>query len=354
MSFPALRDDLGVAEGYHSPQLDVEVRLNTNESPLPPPSGFLNELAEAAQTVCYNRYPDRQAWALREDLAALHGVRPEQVFVANGSNEVLQSVMLGFGGPGRKVATFEPTYAMYGTIARTTLTALVEGERGSDMTLSMQEVRRVMGEASPEITILTSPNNPTGMVEPAELVAATVAEAPGLVLVDEAYAQFAPHSALSLLDEDTPLVVTRTFSKTWSMAASRLGYLIGPERVVAPLWEKVALPYHLDSLKQQAGRLALRHSNEMEARVVSIIKGRERIMDGLAELAVTTWPSGANFVLFRPQKLEGNQVWQRLVERGVLVRNCSGWPRLGGCLRVTVGTPKENDRFLDALKEVLA
>jgi histidinol-phosphate aminotransferase len=180
--------------------------------------------------------------------------------------------------------------------------------------------------------------------------------APGLVVVDEAYAQFAGWSALDLVREDRPLAVVRTFSKTWSMAAARLGYLVAPAWLVARL-EQVVLPYHLDAAKQIAGTLALRHVDEMDERVKIIVDERDRLADGLASLPVEVFPSGANFVLFRVgggDVAEGHRVWQSLVDRSVLVRDCSGWPRLGGCLRVTIGTPPENDRFLRALTEALA
>jgi histidinol-phosphate aminotransferase len=185
------------------------------------------------------------------------------------------------------------------------------------------------------------------------MVRALLDVAPGLVVVDEAYAQFADWTALDMVREDVPLVVVRTFSKTWSMAAARLGYLVGPSWLVRHL-EDVVLPYHLDAAKQEAGRLALGHVDEMDERVKTIVAERERLIEGLAGLPVETFPSGANFVLFRVAPRSGREVWQGLVDRSVLVRDCSGWPRLDGCLRVTVGTPAENDRFLAALAEVLA
>ena len=353
--FPPLRDDLGVMDGYHSPQVDVEVRLNTNESPLPPPAAFVAALAEEVAATAFNRYPDRRAWALREALAELHGggVTPENIFVANGSNEVIQCLLLAYGGPGRVAAVFEPTYAMHSTIARMTGTAVAQGERCADFTLDAHEVRRVLEAAAPSVTFLCSPNNPTGRVEPKDLVDEILDRAPGLVLCDEAYGQFASWSALPMVDEDVALVVTRTYSKTWSMAAARLGYLVGPRRVVAPLWEKAALPYHLDALKQAAGRLAVRYTAEMEERVTLLVSERERVAAALGSLPVDTWPSEANFLLFRPRTRAGPDVWQGLLDRSVLIRNCASWPRLDGCLRVTVGTPAENDRFLAALSEVL-
>lgn len=339
-------------EGYHSPQLDVEVRLNTNESPVPPPAAWRAELADELDRLAWHRYPDRSALALRTAIGELHDVGPEQVFAANGSNEVLQTLCLTYGGGDRKAAVFEPTYALHSHIARICGTEVAEGERADDLTLDLAEVRRVMDQGEPAITFLCSPNNPTGLVESEETVRAVLTSAPGLVVVDEAYAQFAPWSALSLVSEDVPLVVTRTYSKTWSMAAARLGYLIGPAWLVADL-AKVVLPYHLDSCKQAAGRLALRHRAEMDARVAGLVEERGRLSAGLGQLPVHVWPSGANFVLFRPREADGAEVWHRLVERSVLVRNCSSWPRLEGCLRVTVGTCAEDDRFLAALGQVL-
>jgi len=347
-----VRDDLSDLEGYHSAQVIVDVRLNTNESPYPPPAAWREAFLDELAGVPFHRYPDRQALALRTAIGELHGVGPHQVLVGKGSNEVLQAVCLAYGGHGRQVAVFEPTYALHSHIARITGTGVAVGERAADFSLDLDEVRRVLDEARPAVTFLTSPNNPTGLVEPREAVEAVLSMAPGLVVVDEAYAQFAPWSSLSLLADDRPLVVTRTFSKTWSMAACRMGYLVGPANVVAQL-ERVVLPYHLDAASQIAGRLALRFQAEMETRVAAVVAERERLLAGLARLPVELWPSAANFVLFRPLALGGAAVWKALVERSVLVRDCSSWARLAGCLRVTVGTPAEDDAFLSALTDVL-
>ncbi len=358
-----VRDDLRALEGYHSAQVDVRVRLNTNESPEPPPAAFRDAVAAEVSRIDWNRYPDRAATELREAIAATHGVDASQVFAANGSNEVLQTVLLAYAGPGRTVVTFEPTYQMHAQIARVTGATVVEGERADDFTLDPAEVERVLTEHRPHVVFLTSPNNPTGLVEPAERVRQLLDLAPGLVVVDEAYAQFADWSALDLVGEDVPLVVTRTFSKTWSMAAARLGYLIGPSWLVAEL-DKVVLPYHLDAVKQIAGRLALRFSDDMNDRVGHIVAERSRIVAAMSALPLDVFPSGANFVLFRvrrgahpdaqPGSPSGRDVWQGLVERSVLIRDCSSWPRLDDCLRVTIGTPEENTEFLTALADVLA
>jgi histidinol-phosphate aminotransferase len=339
-------------EGYHSPQVDVAVRLNTNEAPVPPPAGFTEALAGRLAAVAWHRYPDRAAAGLRARLAAHHGVDPAWVFAANGSNEVLQTLCLAYGGAGRSVATFEPTYALHGHIARVTGTAVAVGERRADFTVDLDEVRRVLDAATPAITFLCSPNNPTGTIDPPEVVSEVLALAPGLVVVDEAYGQFAPRSAIGEVTADGPLVVVRTFSKTWSMAAARLGYCVASPEVVAAL-EKVVLPYHLDAVKQVAGELALEFEAEMRARVAALVEERGRLVAGLAALDVDVFPSGANFVLFRPRRVGGKETWQGLLDRSVLVRDCSSWPRLEGCLRVTVGTPAEDDAFLAALEEVL-
>jgi histidinol-phosphate aminotransferase len=349
------RDDVALMSGYHSPQVEVDARLNTNESPFPPPDEWQARLAKAVAAIDWNRYPDRSASALRASIGRLHGVGPEQVFAANGSNEVLQTLMLTYAGAGRDVAVWEPTYALHSHIARVVGSTVVEGERSADFGLDLDEVDRIFADASPAVAFLCSPNNPTGVVDTEDDVRHVLERARAadtLLVVDEAYAQFAPWSATGLVDEDTPLVVTRTFSKTWSMAAARLGYLIGPAWLVEQL-DKTVLPYHLDAFKQVAGVLALEYVDEMEARVAQLVEERGRLAAALAELPVEVWPSGANFVLFRPTTHAGDEVWRGLVERSVLVRDCSSWPRLDGCLRVTIGTRSEDDAFLAALREIL-
>ncbi|MGA1541606.1 MAG: aminotransferase class I/II-fold pyridoxal phosphate-dependent enzyme [Ilumatobacteraceae bacterium] len=327
MTRVSIRDDLRALEGYHSPQVDVAVRLNTNEAPDEPPVEFREAVAAEVARVTWNRYPDRSATALREAIASLHGVDPSMIFAANGSNEVLQTILLTFAGPGRTVATFEP--------------------------LDLDEVRRVVDSANPSVTFLCSPNNPTGVVDAESDVRAVIDMAPGLVVVDEAYGQFSSWTAQSLVSEDAAVAVVRTFSKTWSMAAGRLGYVIAPAWMVAEL-DKVVLPYHLDAVKQAAGVLAIEYLDEMNARVERIVAERDRLVAALADLSVDVFPSGANFVLFRPRATSGRTVWQGLLDRGVLVRDCSGWPRLADCLRVTIGTPDENRIFHESLQEVLS
>ena len=353
---PSVRPDLTALVGYHSAQVEVDVRLNTNESPMPPPAAWRQALVEAVAEVAFHRYPDRAATDLRRALADSHGVGVDQVFCANGSNEVLQCLLLAYGGPGRRIALFEPTYTLHGHIARVTGTGVVAGARRHDFALDLGVVADVVASSDPVLTFLCSPNNPTGRADSPADLATVAALVPGLLVVDEAYGQFAPSSALDLRAGDPDgtrhVVVVRTFSKTWSMAGARLGYLIADPEVVAAC-ELVALPYHLDAVTQLAGRLALDYADEMNERVAVIAEERGRIAAAFADLPVETWPSDANFLLFRPRSADAGAVWSALVSAGVLVRDCSTWPGLTGCLRVTVGLPEENDRFLAALTESL-
>jgi histidinol-phosphate aminotransferase len=352
-ALPPIRPDLSLTEGYHSPQVEAEVRLNTNESPFPPPEKWSSDFLHALADVAFHRYPDRPATELRAAIAALHDVTPEEVFCANGSNEVLQCLLLAYGGPGRTAVLFEPTYALHSHISRLTGTAVVEGGRTEDFRIDPQEAGALIEREQPEITFLCSPNNPTGRAEPRETVAGILEVAPGLVVVDEAYGQFSSWSALDMRGADHPgLVVTRTFSKTWAMAGARLGYLVADPEVVLAC-EAVVLPYHLSAQTQLAGLLALEYTDEMEARVACIAEERGRVAAALGNLPVESWPSDANFILFRPLHDDADTVWSGLLERSVLIRNCASWDGLLGCLRVTIGRPDENDRFLSALEECL-
>ena len=346
------RDDIDDLEGYHSPQVDVSVRLNTNESPYLPPPEFVDAWLDALRSVSLNRYPDRSALRLRRALGAFLDEPPERIFCANGSNEVIQTLLLTYGGPGRRAVVFEPTYALHSHITRITGTDLVEGERGADFTVDADAARELVREVEPAVTFLCSPNNPTGTVEPLETIEALLEATDGLVVLDEAYGEFAPERALSLGPSAERLVVVRTYSKVWSMAALRLGFCVAAPHAVADL-EKVVLPYHLAAPTLLAGELALDHVNDMRDRVARLVVERERLVAALGELrALTVYPSGANFVLVRVGA-DAQQLWERLVARGVLVRDLSRRPRLEGCLRITVGMPDENEACLAAMREAL-
>lgn len=350
-----LRDDLSELTGYHSPQVQVAVRLNTNESPYPPPPGFVEAWRAEVATAAFNRYPDRGATRLRADLGAFLGQPAERLFCANGSNEVLQTILLAYGGRKRSALVFAPSYVLHAHIANITGTDVITGEREDDFVLDPETAAGVIGNHRPAVVFLTTPNNPTGTVEPRPTVEAVLEATTGvggLLVVDEAYADFAPWSALELVGDDVPLMVVRTYSKVWSMAAFRLGFGVSSPAVVGDL-EKVVLPYHLSVPTQLAGSVALHFVKEMRARVEAIVAERERVLAALATLdGVTAFPSGANFVLFRVAS--GHAVWEALLDKDVLVRDFSAWPRLEDCLRVTIGRPEENDAFLTALKEVLA
>ena len=361
---PAVRDDLQALEGYHSPQVSVAVRLNTNESPFAPPPEFVDAWVEELRAFPLHRYPDRAARGLREELGRHLGQPAARIFCANGSNEVLQTLLLTYGGPGRTALMFEPTYALHSHISRITGTGVVGVDRRPDFTVEPSEVADAIATHRPDVVFLCSPNNPTGIVESAATIDAAVgaiaANGRGLLVVDEAYGEFAPRSALGLVDDERPLVVARTYSKVWSMAALRLGFCVAPDWLVAEL-ENVVLPYHLSVPTQSAGRLALAYQDEMKTRVEALVSERERLVQRMAvHPGLEIFPSGANFVLIRPPARAGEdrvdaglRVWNGLLERGVLVRNFAAWPRTPGCLRITVGTRDEDDAFLGALEEVL-
>jgi histidinol-phosphate aminotransferase len=352
------RESVRLHRGYYSPQLDVAIALNANEAPEPPPPAYIEALAAELGRIALNRYPERTAHALRVALGALHGLGPETIYPANGSNEVLQSLFLAYGGPGRTALVFEPTYALHSHIASVTNTECVKGVRGPGFLVTPEEIAGRIEEITertgegPALVFLCSPNNPTGRLESEESIDAALELAPGLVVVDEAYGQFAPRSVLERREEHENLVVVRTFSKTWSLAALRLGYAVADPRVVEAAFE-VTLPYHLDAFKQAAGVAALAYGAEMTDRTARLVQERIRLLDALGKLDVETCPSDANFICFRPRNRSAAQVWSSLLEHSVLVRDVSGYAQLDGYLRVTVGTPEENGAFVAALEAAL-
>lgn len=357
MSLP-IRADLRGRTPYGAPQLDVPIRLNTNENPYPPPTALLDDLAAAVRSAGagLNRYPDREALGLRTDLAAYlgHGLGVEQVWAANGSNEVIQQVLQAFGGPGRTALGFEPSYSMHANIAVTTATGWVDGGRDTDFGLSPAAVVAQVRERQPDVVFLASPNNPTGTAVPLDVVRAVCATAPGMVVVDEAYAEFArpgTPSALTLMPTCERLVVTRTMSKAFAMAGTRLGYFAGAPAVLDAI-RLVRLPYHLSTLTQTAARIALAHSAALLSTVDALRAERDGLVVSLREMGLHVVPSDANFVLFGGFAGYGDaaKLWQALLDRGVLVRDVG----LPGRLRVTVGLPDEVAAFLLAMQEVLA
>jgi histidinol-phosphate aminotransferase len=348
-----VRDDLAGTVPYGAPQLDVPVRLNTNETPYAVPSEVLDDLAEAVRRLELHRYPDREATELREALALHTGHGFEGTWAANGSNEVLQQLLLAFAGPGRSALVVEPTYAMHSLLARATGTRLVTRVQPRDQLLDAEAAAELVGEAAADLTFWCSPNNPTGEATGPDVLAAICAAAPGLVVVDEAYGEFGSSHAAGLLTRFPNLVVTRTFSKAFRMAGLRLGYLLADPAVVDGV-RLVRLPYHLSALTQAVGLRALRHKGVLMAHVVATERERERVAAALDRLpGVRVLPSDANFLCFETP-LDPRRLWRGLLERGVLVRDVSRYPTLQRHLRVTIGTQAEDDAFLAALAEELA
>jgi histidinol-phosphate aminotransferase len=350
----SVRDDLKDMHPYGAPQIDVPVRLNTNENPYPPSPAMQRAVAEAvARAVAtLNRYPDRDAVELRKDLADYlgYGLTGANLWAANGSNEVIQQVLQAFGGPGRRALGFDPGYSMHPLISQVTCTEWIDVERDEDFGLDPETATRAIRDAQPDLVFLTSPNNPTGTSAPIEVIEAICDAAPGLVVVDEAYAEFAREgtpSALTLLPRYPGLVVTRTMSKAFAMAGARVGYLAAAPDVVEKLL-LVRLPYHLSAVTQAVARAALALAAEPLATVTSLCAERDAAVSWLRSKGLRVADSDANFVLFGTFE-QRHDVWQALLDRGVLVREV-GPPRW---LRVTVGTPQEMAAFRNALSEVL-
>ncbi len=359
---PPIRDDLAGHTPYGAPQLDVEVRLNVNENPFPPSDALAKALADNVEgaAVGMNRYPDRDFPELRQALADYlereSGVRLplESIWAANGSNEVMAHVMHAFGGPGRIALTFPPTYSMYPEYARESFTELVSVPRRDDFSVDIEESLAAIAGHRPSLVLLASPNNPTGTsidLDDVAQIARAVANVGGVLVVDEAYAEFRREgvgSALELISDNPNVVVTRTMSKAFAMAGARVGYAAAHPAVIDAL-RVVRLPYHLSAITQAVARTALDFADELQNDVALLREQRDELAWALESRGLTVAPSDANFCFFGtfPNR---HRVWQGLLDRGVLIRETGpeNW------LRVSVGTPEENARFIAALDEVLA
>ncbi|MGW5705187.1 histidinol-phosphate transaminase [Amycolatopsis japonica] len=351
-----LREDLRGKTPYGAPQLDVPIRLNTNENPYPPPDALVADVAEAVrvEAASLHRYPDRDAVALRQDLADYLAVSTgvlvseSNVWAANGSNEILQQILQAFGGPGRSALGFEPSYSMHPIISAGTRTDWLPVPRRDDFTLDTGKAAALVRERRPDIVFVTSPNNPTGGSIPFDELRGLLEAAPGIVVVDEAYAEFSSQpSAVELIEEyPAKLIVSRTMSKAFAFAGGRLGYLAAAPAIVDAL-QLVRLPYHLSKLTQAAARAALRHADATLASVAKLAAERDRVVESLLGLGFTPVPSDANFVLFG-RFADAPATWKSYLDNGVLIRDVG----IAGHLRVTIGTPEENDAFLEASKEV--
>ncbi|MCD4534784.1 histidinol-phosphate transaminase [Nocardioides sp. cx-169] len=358
MTFPPLREELRGLEPYGAPQLDVPVQLNVNENPYGPSPACVADIATAVAhaAATLNRYPEREFVELRGALAAYlsrdtpHGIVAEQVWAANGSNEVMLQLLQAFGGPGRSAMSFAPTYSMYPEYARDSSTAWVQARREDDFSIDLDAAAALIRERRPAVVLLPSPNNPTGTALPPEAVGALCAAAgEGLVVVDEAYGEFrrtGVPSALELLPTHRNLVVTRTMSKAFAAAGLRLGYLAADPAICDAL-RLVRLPYHLSALTQAAALAALRHAPELLGKVDELRAERDATVTWLREQGHRVADSDANFALFGTFA-DRHAVWQGLLDRGVLIREVGpeGW------LRVSIGTADEMKTFKQALTEV--
>jgi len=345
-----IRDDLRGRAPYGAPQKAVPVALNVNENTHPIPEAVAHDIVArvAAAILGLNRYPDREFGELRAALAAYlgHGLSPDQIWAANGSNEVLQHILQAFGGPGRTALGFAPTYSMYGLLAAGTGTAWVTAGRDADYELSPETAVEAVRAQDPDVILLCAPNNPTGTPLSLETIEAVVDVARGIVVVDEAYIEFADPgtpSALTLLDGRPRLLVSRTMSKAFAFAGARVGYLAGDPAAIDAL-RLVRLPYHLSALTQAAALGALAHADQMLAMVDEIRSQRDRISAELERLGFHPYRSGANFVLFDGVD-DPHAVFEALLDRGILIREMG----LPGSLRVTAGTETETTAFLEAI-----
>jgi len=345
-----LRADLVGKTPYGAPQLSVPVQINTNENPYPPSDALVADLAEsvALEAVHLNRYPDRDAVTLRgklaEYLARSTGVplTGSNVWAANGSNEILLQLLQAFGGQGRSALGFEPSYSMHPIIASGTRTSWVSCPRRPDFTVDMDAAAAIVAERSPDVVFVTSPNNPTGGSLPPADIRVLVESARGIVVVDEAYAEFSDRpSAISLIAEfPAKLVVVRTMSKAFAFAGGRLGYLAAAPAVIDALM-LVRLPYHLSTLTQAAALAALRHADDTLASVAHLVTERIRVREVLLSKGFHVIDSDANFLLFGTFA-DSAATWRQFLDSGVLLRDMG----IAGYLRATIGTEQENDAFL--------
>jgi histidinol-phosphate aminotransferase len=348
-----LREDLRGKSPYGAPQLNVPVRLNTNENPHPPTRALVDDVTASVQVAAgdLHRYPDRDAVALRTDLAAYMtaqtgtDVSVENLWAANGSNEILQQLLQAFGGPGRSAIGFVPSYSMHPIISDGTQTAWLVANRADDFSLDADVAMQAIKENNPDIVFVASPNNPSGQSVPLdELRRLLDALSTGILILDEAYGEFSSQpSAVKLIDEyPTKLVVTRTMSKAFAFAGGRLGYLIAAPALVEAML-LVRLPYHLSSLTQAAARAALRHADDTLGSVAKLIAERDRVTEALTGMGFRVIPSDANFVLFG-EFSDAPATWQRYLDEGVLIRDVG----IQGYLRATTGLAEENDALLEA------
>ncbi len=346
------------ALSYGAPQVPAQATLNTNENPYAPSPKLAKAIADRVHQVALNlnRYPDRDAISLRKSLAGFinnlssTSFKEDQIWAANGSNEIIQSLFMAFGD--RPTLGFTPSYSMHPLIAKVIGVQWIDGGRRADFSLDLDQAVLEIAKAKPSLTFITTPNNPTGTtvtLEEITKLAEATAKVSGLLVVDEAYAEFSSlPSAVTLIEKYPNLVVIRTMSKAFAFAGARLGYLIADPEIISAMF-LVRLPYHLSSLTQAAAEVALEYQGELLGTVSSLISSRELVTSELEQMGLQVVPSQANFILFGGFRREQGQLWRQLLDRGVLIRDVG----LLGYLRVTIGNEAENQRFIAALQEIL-
>ena len=347
-------------EPYDPKYIPAEVMISANENPLDVPHDMRREIEHAVRKVAFNRYPDPLANDLRDLIAEANGLDRDQVLMGNGGDELLFNTALAWGGPDRTFLNFPPTFSVYKNNAQLTNTRIVNIPRLDDFSLDESAIIPRLAQGDIDFTIVTSPNNPAGNLVCSAFVSRMCEASDALVMVDEAYFEFSRYTLRPLLDQYENLVILRTFSKAFSLAGVRMGYLLGSERVLRE-YKKVRQPYSVDAVSQAIARVVYEHRAQFEKGIDQIIEERGRVVAALCELpGVQVYPSDSNYVLFRlPQPGDGravpaaSHVWQMLLDCGVLVRDFSSTPGLERCLRVSIGTPEENTRFLAALESIL-
>ena len=351
-----LVDRLSELSPYGAPQVPAEATLNTNENPYSISPELSQAIAARIQksALHLNRYPDRDAISLRAALASFINSQSatsfsaDNIWAANGSNEIIQSLFLAFGKTG--AIGFVPSYSMHPLIARVIGCSWKNGSRRADFSLDIEVAKKEMAEGAPSLTFITTPNNPTGSSLSIAQIRELAEAAPGLLVVDEAYAEFSDEqSAVTLITTNPKVVVIRTMSKAFSFAGARVGYLVADPSVISALF-LVRLPYHLSSITQAAAEVALEHQDELLANVDRLVAAREQLRSSLESLGLTVTPSKANFLLFSGFDIPAPELWQRLLDKGVLIRDVG----LSAHLRVTVGSEAENELFIRALTDALA
>lgn len=332
----------------------VDVLLSANENSFGVPADVRAAMTEAVAGLALNRYPDPMGNLLRDDLAAWHGVARENVVVGNGGDELLFNLMLAFGGEGRTLVDCPPTFSIYGLYAQLTRTNVVRVQRDPE-TLDINYDAVMAEAANADIVMLTTPNNPTGNLVDRGWIERLAASTDALIVVDEAYVEFAGADAtcIPLVQKYDNIAVLRTFSKAYGLAGVRCGYVIASEDVINGM-AAVRQVYSTDVCAQAVARVAAQRHEEFQPVIDLLCQERQRLLDAFAEMdGVRAWPSAANFILVRVP--DGRQTHQALRDEfSILVRDFSGSADLPNCLRITVGTPEENNRVIAALKELVA